>query len=115
MTIQFEVGKNYRTRDGRRVRCLATDGQRKYPVVCMNTDGGYVYSLDAEGNYVEGGHESGMDVVAEWVEPLDLEMWVVLETDGSKMFCSTYAQADYNYDPDDGDRIIRVRVTEVVE
>jgi hypothetical protein len=113
--MKFEVGKYYRTRAGKKVRCIATDGLVIHPIVCLVVDGGFVYCLDTGGRYVKHDCNSGMDIVSEWHEPLDIEMWVVLEMDGSTMFCSTYAQADYNYDPEDGDRIIRVRVTEVVE
>jgi hypothetical protein len=112
--MKFEVGKHYRTRNGERVRCIAIDGHVKYPIIVLKPNVGWTRQLTDIGRLTDD-FESGWDVVSEWSEPLDLEMWVVLESDGSKIFCSTFAQADYNSEPDDGDRIIKVRVTEVVE
>ena len=58
----IEMGKQYKTRDGRSVRLLCTDCENKdYPVVaiiaypCGNTD---VYSYTAEGRYLK---DSGPD------------------------------------------------------
>ena len=72
----LDLTKPVRTRDGRKVRILCTDGPGKYPIC------GYKEGFDApctwrtDGRFADSGAYSGNDLVN--IEPEPVTMWIPL-------------------------------------
>jgi hypothetical protein len=79
--LKIEVGKCYRTRDGRKARVLAIrmDCPRACQVVGF-VDGEAVPSTwDLDGSYMPApGDLSARDLISEWKEPRSGEVWVIV-------------------------------------
>jgi len=76
--MEIKVGY-YKTRDGRKARVICTDAPGGAPVVGYiigETSSGYVNIRKwcVGGEYYSTGSKSDHDLIAEWVEPL--ELWV---------------------------------------
>jgi len=74
--MNFEVGKYYKRRDGKKVRCIATDNGGRYCVVMMSDNNVSLVAHDGRfyDNQVKGG--STQDIVAEWKEPVKVSGWI---------------------------------------
>ena len=118
--MKLEAGKYYRTRDGRKafVACVDNPLPHDADEKCIGFVHDDVYigatTWCSDGtNYVDGcDHE--YDLVEEWVDPLDQEMWVNTYGDtinSNTMFYSTKECADRNDHCRTG--VIKVRVTEI--
>ena len=106
--LTLETGKFYRTRDGRKAEVLKTDmpGTRKIVVVIYDGDENDtcwvrcypitgVYSFEPRTEI-----ESPMDLIAEWREPVKVEGWVNVYTDGTQHFHTSQETAEQaSYDP----------------
>ena len=110
--MQLEVGKFYRTRDGRKVEILRIIKNPIYPVA------GIIYGRDMaiwdslvswtlEGIY-NFKEEDGKDIVSEWREPIVFRGWVNIYPDGARSIYETKERADYCAN---SDRIACVYVT----
>lgn len=76
--LKIEVGKFYKTRDGRKTRIYALDGKKEYPVHAsiLNKDGWTTVNLTLIGRlYIEG--ECNSDIVSEWVEPIEFDFSIL--------------------------------------
>ena len=72
MGIKFEIGKLYVTRNGKKVRILATDLQRgSHTVAAVVTEKSedYLTSFTAAGHFGSTSSTSDWDIVGPWVEP----------------------------------------------
>ncbi len=69
--MNIEPGKFYRTRDGRKVRIYATDGQLDEPIhgACFAHGGWSAYVWCPNGQAFEDELEHPADIIAEWTEP----------------------------------------------
>jgi len=65
-TLNFEVGKAYRTRDGRKAVCLTTTLSDDYPIG-IQIDGS-LYRATSDGYDYVTKSQSPKDIVGEWVE-----------------------------------------------
>lgn len=75
MTMKLEVGKYYVTRNGKKVRIYATDGNGCTPVHgAVYTDGWTQLRWALDGLRLSHGREQ-YDIVGPWEEPLR-EIWV---------------------------------------
>jgi hypothetical protein len=99
--MKIEMGKQYRTRDGREVRIYAVDGGSNYPVhaATKGGDGWYVNKWASDGRYNTGVVESPSDLIE--VKPrIKRECWVNVYRDGkpglhdSKQSATVYASCD---------------------
>mgnify|MGYP007069489704 CR=1 FL=1 len=61
--MRVSMDKQYRTRDGRPVRVLATDASGEYPVVVLIGAGRRVATLTACGSYYVNGPTNPSDIV----------------------------------------------------
>lgn len=61
--MKLEVGKYYRTRDGRKVKIITKDSHDTYP---FNGDNGHTYTEC--GNLYWRGTPHGLDIIAEWTD-----------------------------------------------
>jgi len=90
--MKIEVGKLYRTRNGRKVRIYATNVEGELPI-----HGAFYYPEDSlwEVNAwreygIDGDYESDFDIIGEWKEPLDFDpdclpawaKWITMDEDG---------------------------------
>jgi len=74
--VRLEEGKHYRTRSGRKVKCIAVstmDHGEKYGALCIvdNSTIGSVFTID--GRYNAGGTDD-WDIIAEWKETKNVKM-----------------------------------------
>lgn len=81
--MKIEAGKLYRTRDGRKVWVIATAtpaevGAVLQPVVGWIAGRGVVDTWSTAGEYAHTGTEDRADLVAEWVEQIEVERWVLV-------------------------------------
>lgn len=71
--MKFEVGKLYKTRDGRKARVICVDSKCTHlPIVALvesESAEECLYQFKSDGKWVALG-ESNIDLVAEWKEPL---------------------------------------------
>lgn len=81
--LKIEVGREYRTRDGRKARVICTDRYRvEYPIVALVSNpaqGEYaesVCSYRLDGTWHPNGVVDELDLVAEWREPVRVSGWV---------------------------------------
>lgn len=68
--MNIEAGKFYQTRDGRKVRIYATDGQKDgYPIhgAVLYVNGWEVAGWHSDGTWIKGGRR-GLDIIAPWIE-----------------------------------------------
>lgn len=70
--MKFEVGKLYKTRDGRKARVICVDSKYiDHPIVALvesKSAGEDLYQFKSDGKWVALG-ESDLDLIAEWKEP----------------------------------------------
>lgn len=69
--MKIEVGKYYKTRDGRRVRIYAVDASGRWPVHGASLWDNTIWRCEewtAEG--LHGDDINGLDIVSEWEEPM---------------------------------------------
>jgi len=120
--MQIEKGKFYRLRNGSKMECWCTDFPGEYPIRgrLWETDGrAYVSSWRASGRYADD-VIAEYDVVAEWEDPRQVELWVVINklTGGFDTAYETKSEAE---DRAGNSRtrsewlVIKVTGTEVVE
>lgn len=82
--MNIEVGKFYKTRDGRRARIYAVDGSEFGHIhgAISNSGGWYSQAWDANGQvwstngHIFIGSEACRDLIGEWVEPRSGTLWV---------------------------------------
>jgi hypothetical protein len=65
-TLNFEVGKAYQTRDGRKAVCLTTTLENAYPLA-FQVDGS-LYKATIDGCDYVTKSESPKDIVGEWID-----------------------------------------------
>jgi hypothetical protein len=65
-TLNFEVGKAYRTRDGRKAVCLTTTLDNEYPIGVQV--GVYLYIVTIEGYHLPSKAETKIDIISEWID-----------------------------------------------
>jgi hypothetical protein len=75
----IEAGKFYRTRDGRKARIYATDGQSPLSIHgAIALDVGWnTFRWEKNGSYYEGSEESQNDLIAEWIDKPQID-WSVM-------------------------------------
>lgn len=68
--IKLEVGKFYKTRDGRKMFCYCKQKESDAPFRCVSvgTCDTNSYSFREDGNYLGNGVPSYFDIVSEWEE-----------------------------------------------
>lgn len=67
--MKLEVGKFYRTRDGRKVGPIETYGDSiSYPFMAKHTGGTTVDTYTPDGLYWRGSTNNKHDIVSEWIE-----------------------------------------------
>jgi len=107
---KIEIGKQYRTRDGRDVRIYAIEPKGMYPVHgAILTDGvwgssNWVYS----GCYYFDGKKEPEDLI-EVVRRIKRDYWINIYQD--EHFCGIYSQKHLADNGSNPDRIACVRVT----
>lgn len=94
--MNFEVGKWYRTRDGRKVRCITTEGHPKWPVSFVNPGISYV-TVMPDGKEWESGESEG-DILGPWIDKPVVEVdwaampawahFVAMDSDGEWLWFS---------------------------
>ena len=111
--MKIEVGKFYRTRDGRKARIYALDGTDEYPI-----HGAILYLNGEWGSYVWNNagcylptqpHPS--DLVSEWIDKPEVDWsamprwaeWVAMDKDGEWTFFSAKPSMDIGCWWSDGD------------
>lgn len=75
--MKLELGKAYRTRDGRKAEVLfivPEEYSDEYPVV-LGTEDDERIDTTYEGKYIKG-YKNEEDIVSEWREPIKIEGWV---------------------------------------
>ena len=96
--LKLEVGKKYKTRDGRTVVCIKTGLKAdKYNsvAVVMELDEYNIwspYTVTAEGRYMQDS-ENDEDLISEHREPIKVEVWAIAYTDGTFNWACTEKQA----------------------
>jgi len=65
-TLNFEVGKAYRTRDGRKAVCLTTTLENDYPLG-LQIDG-FLYRATVDGYDYISKSETQNDIISEWID-----------------------------------------------
>jgi hypothetical protein len=91
----IEMGKQYRTRDGREVRIYATDGCWDYPIhdAIKLDDGWYYETWTPKGYYDMNAEENDRDLIE--VKPrIKRTYWVNLYPDDHFSFWKSRKQAD---------------------
>lgn len=83
----ISMDKQYRTRDGRKVRVLCVDRVGNYPVVALLGDGESLFTFTAEGKHFPESGKHYLDLVEHppapdwpinhpiWVRDFDFETW----------------------------------------
>lgn len=69
--MKIERDRFYRTRDGRKALCVYNQKEGEYPCVIVAASG--QWSATEKGSYYSDDSESDLDIVSQWVEPLDLD------------------------------------------
>lgn len=111
--VKIEVGKQYKTRDGKIIEILKTDSPHTaYPVIGYNVTSGEPFSFTLKGEYMGDGHINPGDIVSEHREPFSWEGWI-LERDGEP-FDFHKIEPDM-IDLEGNERLIKVRITEIQE
>ncbi len=71
--MNFEVGKYYKRRDGKKVKCISDCGLEPDRPYVFQLDTGGIYSVYPDGKYWNGGGLDQQDIIAPWVEPLGFD------------------------------------------
>lgn len=88
--MNFEVGNWYRTRDGRKVRCVATDGDKDSPNVFV-MPGRFVISRSEDGLAFRD-QVSDYDIIGPWIDKPVVDWsampawanWVAMDANGTQ-------------------------------
>lgn len=75
--MKLELGKHYKTRDGRKVRIICVDKMSdSHPIVGLILEGDWeaISAYTEQGKYAT--YDSHEDIVSEWREPITVEGWV---------------------------------------
>lgn len=80
--LKIEVGKFYKTRDGKKRRVICVDSPRKdLPIVALD-ELGFLSAYTARGIYLSSQSESCLDLISPWIEaPNPGEGWRLLGDD----------------------------------
>lgn len=65
--MHFEVGKYYRTRDGRKARCIATDGAPSHPFLFVISGDGD-FGVASSGRAISDLTVCDLDILGPWIE-----------------------------------------------
>lgn len=82
--MRLEEGKYYKTKEGRKVKCIAVSTQddgKKYGALCESFDSSLLHIYTVDGRYYHR-KDSDFDIVAEWKEPKKYKVTVALWSDG---------------------------------
>lgn len=75
--MKFEVGKFYKTRDGRKVKIYDTNGHPQFPIHGATfTDNSWMSSCWRESGMYTYHGRSPDDIVSEWVEEEEKTVWI---------------------------------------
>lgn len=82
--MKLEVGKYYKSRDGRKWKCVHEyENRDDYYYVCVECGEGYCDSFPENGRFLLNGKQNGNDLICEWVEPVvrevEVAFWVTKE------------------------------------
>ena len=83
--MKLEEGKYYRTKSGRKVKCIAVsvmDHDAAYGALCDLNDGDYFAPYTVDGRYHPKLTDDEWDIVAEWKEPKKYSAQAYLWSDG---------------------------------
>ncbi len=66
--LSLEVGKSYRTRDGRKARVICVDAKGIQPVVALTlqTDTEFSRKFNSDGTFLASHNESDLDLISPW-------------------------------------------------
>ena len=95
--MKIEPGKFYKTRDGRKVRIYAVDGENAFPVHAALYEGGnwFIHDYTLDGKFDSTFSDS--DLISEWPEEMERTYWINVYEDSSVMGCwSTKEYADHH-------------------
>lgn len=89
--MKLEIGKEYVTRSGLKVKIYDIAGNENYPVIAGVVEDNTVtpYTYTKEGKFTSG-HIHNKDIIGEWQEPLDFD-WSCLPA-----WCNKYIAMDSN-------------------
>lgn len=100
MTLKFEVGKKYITRNGTVVVCLDTEAPGKYPIIWRNIEptifSGYklvvVGYCDLSGEVIHQQDNKGAKIISEYREPRVL--WLVVDENKNIVSARNFLRED---------------------
>lgn len=92
--MKFEIGKFYKTRDGRKAECLyIPDGADDFPMILRINRECFPQTCCVDGSYGRG-IETEIDLISEWREPIKIEGWVNVYEDRFGYVHKTRKEAD---------------------
>jgi len=111
--MKFKVGDCWKTRDGRKAKCLDTE-------LCTNgahrvawTDTSHLWSTDPDGQKQMWKNLCDDDILEPWREKFDREMWAHINPNGDVDGYNKHDERSCADSISPGWRCIKVRVTEI--